>query len=111
MRVFAIEGVAVSRETLSSITSSTGFTSSKIAPTTGDYAGKRARAAIIAVESAAIRFMLDGDAVTVTGGASPGFILYDGDSYIITGEANVAGFRCINEAAGNGAVVRAQFLF
>lgn len=109
--IYANDGVASTHETLSTITSSTGFTSSKIAPTTGLYAGRKARMALISVEVDDMRFLLDGDDPTVTGGADPGTLLVSGGSYKIVGENNIENFRCINAVASNGTIVRGQFFF
>lgn len=111
MRVFAISGVAGGFETLATTTSSIGFTSAKIAPTTGNFAGMRARAAIISVETADIRFTIDGTTPTVTAGTGAGHLLTKGGSYELDGEQNVENFRCINAVASSGAVVKCTYLF
>ena len=111
MRVFTIDGVAASFETIGTTTSAIGFTSSKIAPTTGNYAGYRARAAIISVETADIRFTIDGTTPTITAGTGAGHLLQTGASFIITGESNVANFSCINAVASSGAKVKCTYMF
>jgi len=107
MRVFPISGVAATFETLSSLTTAKGFTSTKISPTSGNFSGCKARAAIISVETGGIRFTIDGTTPTTT----VGHILPAGASYEIDGELNIANFKCINSEAGNGAVVQCTFLF
>lgn len=111
MRVFDIVGSAVSFETLSTLTTAKGFTSTLIAPTTGDYAGKRARAALISVETADIRFTVDGTTPTITAGTAAGHLLPMYGSFIISGESNVANFKCINAVNASGAVVKCTYLF
>ncbi len=111
MRVFDIPGVAAGFETIGTTTTSIGFTSAKILPTTGSFAGKMARAAIISVETADIRFTIDGTTPTVTSGTGAGHLLASGASYVITGEMNVSNFRCINAVASSGAKVKCTYLF
>ena len=111
MRVFPIDGIAAYFETIATTTSSIGFTSALIAPTTGTFAGKKARAAIISVETADIRFTIDGTTPTVTAGTGAGHLLPIGSSFIINGESNVENFRCINAVASSGAKVKCTLLF
>jgi len=111
MRVFSIEGVADQFETIGTTTSSIGFTSSKILPTTGDFAGKKARAALISVETADVRFTIDGTTPTVTSGTGAGHLLVAGMFYELTGENNVSNFRCINAVANSGAKLKCTYLF
>jgi hypothetical protein len=111
MRVFSIEGVADQFETITATTSSIGFTSSKILPTTGDFAGKKARAALISVETADVRFTIDGTTPTVTSGTGAGHLLNAGMFYELAGENNVSNFRCINAVASSGAVLKCTYLF
>jgi hypothetical protein len=110
MRVFPISGIAGGYESLTTATA-IGFTAAKILPTTGAYIGKRARAAIISVEVAAIRFTLDGTTPSVTSGTAAGHLLQNGDSFIIEGEMNVASFLCINAVNASGALVKCTYLF
>jgi hypothetical protein len=110
MRVFLINGVAGGFETLTTATA-VGFTSSKILPTTGNFVGKRARSIIISVETADIRFTIDGTTPTTTADGAVGHLLPTGASYEINGEENIANFKCINAVGSNGAVVKCTFLF
>lgn len=110
MRVFPIDGVAGSYEKIATA-SSTGPTSAKIAPTTGSFAGKKARAAIISVEVADVRFTIDGTTPTVSAGTGAGHLLVNGASWEILGENNVENFKAINAVAGSGAVVHLTYLF
>jgi hypothetical protein len=106
MRVFDIIGVAAGYESLTTA-NAIGFTSTKILPTTGSFLGKQARAVLISVETADVRFCLDGTTPTVT----VGHLLALGQSYEITGEQNVANFRCMNAVAGSGATVKCTYFF
>jgi len=92
--------------------SAIGFTSAKIAPTTGVGAGLRAYAALITVETADIRFTLEGTTpvITATDGGV-GHVLAKDQSYVIEGYDNVANFKCINAADASGAIVRATYYF
>jgi hypothetical protein len=110
MRVFPIDGVAATYESLTTATA-IGFTSAKILPVTGNYIGKQARSALISVETADIRFTFDGTTPTTTAVSAIGHLLRNGQSYEIFGEENVANFQCINAVAASGAVVKCTFRF
>lgn len=110
MRVFPISGVADQYDSLTTATA-VGFTSSKILPTTGDFIGVKARLALISVETADIRFTIDGTTPTTTATSAVGHLLPFGSSYEINGENNVSNFQCINAVASSGAVVKCTFLF
>lgn len=110
MRVFIIDGVAATYESLTTATA-VGFTSAKILPTTGSYAGTQARAALISVETADIRLSIDGTTPTTTATTAVGHLLSAGSSWEILGEKNIANFLCINAVASSGAVVKCTFLF
>ncbi len=103
MTVFDLEGTAKDHEALSSITTSTGFTSSKVNHATYGPA----KAALITVETAGVRVMFHGSDPTT----STGHPMNAGDSFVIRGTANVSQTRFINASAGNGAVVRATFYY
>lgn len=109
MRVFEIPGVASGFETLSTGTA-IGFTSAKILPTTGNFAGQRARAVLISAEGD-VRFTIDGTTPTTTATTAVGHLLEDGSSWGVCGEQNVANFRCINAVAASGAKVKCTFFF
>lgn len=81
-------------------TASTGFTTSVIKPTSGDYKGMQARAVLIGVETQPIRFKLSGDAATATNGLQ----IKADNTYLIVGRENVRNFRCIDTSAGASAV-------
>ncbi len=110
MRVFNINGVAGSHESLTTATA-TGPTSAKILPTTGNFAGQRARSMIISVEVADIRFTIDGTTPTTTATTAIGHLLPSAASYEIHGEQNVANFKCINAVNASGALVKCTYLF
>lgn len=110
MRVFPISGIAAGYEELTTATA-VGFTSTVIAPTTGDFANKKARAAIISVEVGDIRFTIDGTTPTLTAGTAVGHLLKSGSSYEIDGEKNVENFLCINAVDASGALVKCTLLF
>ena len=110
MRVFVINGVAGGFETLTTA-AVIGFTSSKILPTSGDFVGKRARSVIISVETADIRFTIDGTTPTTTATTAVGHLLPVNASYEINGELNIANFKCINAVGSSGATVKCTFLF
>lgn len=107
-QVFDVEGDAQAYEKLSTITSSTGFTAAKI-QTAG---GAQARAALISVETAAVRFTLDGTTPVVTATSNgTGHLLNAGDSYVIRGANNIKRFRAINAVDGNGALIFCTFFY
>lgn len=106
MRVSAFLGVADGYEALAPSTS-TGFTTSKICPTSGTNIGRKAKAAVISVEDADIRFTLDGTAASTT----VGHMLYKYGSYEIVGEKNIENFRCIDAVAGVASSVKCTFFF
>ena len=81
-------------------TTSTGFTSSIINPTSGIYQGMSAKAVLIGVETQMIRFRLDGTAPT----ADNGMPLAALDHYTIKGAENIKNFRCIDTGAGASSV-------
>lgn len=76
----------------------TGFTSSKIRPTSGDFKGKACQKAIVTVENEGIRYTLDGTApVTGTASASThGHLVAAGGSFVIEHPKNVSNFLAIS---------------
>jgi hypothetical protein len=81
-------------------TTSTGFTSTLVTPTTGTYANMTAQAVLIGVETHPVRFRMDGTAPTAT----EGMILNANNYYTIIGQLNVRNFHCIDTAAGASSV-------
>jgi hypothetical protein len=106
VQVYSPEGECRRYEKLSSITASIGFTSAKI-----EYKGRIAQAALITVETAAIRFTMDGTTPVVTGGSVAGHKMDAGQSFVVRGTESIRNFRCINESASNGAVVFCSYYF
>jgi len=81
-------------------TTSTGITASVRHPTSGKHKGRMARAALIVVETNAVRFRIDGTAPE----AATGTPIEAGQNTTITGVNNVKNFLCIDTAAGASAV-------
>ena len=111
MFVFETMGVAGGFETIADTSTAIGFTAAKIAPTTGNHVGKKAKAALISVETADVRFTLDGTTPTITAGTGAGHLLPSGGEYEIKGTANVANFKVINAVDASGAVVKCTYFF
>lgn len=109
--IFASDGECGGYEKLSTITSSTGFTAAKVEPVTGWPRGRIAKAVLITVETASIRFTMDGTAAVVTGGSEAGSLMSDEQSYMVRGAKTVRNFRCINAVASNGAKVFCHFFY
>jgi hypothetical protein len=84
-----------------------GFTAALI--TSG---AKKARYVLISVETADIRFTLDGTTpvITATDGGV-GHLLTAGQSYYVEGIPSVEQFLCINAVAASGAIVRCTPFF
>lgn len=103
---FAHDGEAKAYESIAT-TASIGFTS-----TYYSYGNLPCKAALITVETADIRFTLDGTTpvVTATGGGV-GHLMVSGQSYVVRGWENIRQFRCINAVGSSGAVVRATFFY
>jgi len=110
MRVFEISGVASGHEKLTTATA-VGFTAAKILPTTGSFTGVNARSVLISVETADIRFTIDGTTPVVTGATQAGHLLTKGSSWEVSGESDIINFKCINAVASNGAVLHCTYLF
>jgi len=110
MRVFEIDGVPAYSESITTATA-VGFTSAKIAPTTGNCAGKRAKKALVTVETADIRYTLDGTTPTITAGTAAIHLQAFGGGFVLSGEQAIANFKCINAVASSGAIVKATYFF
>lgn len=106
VQVYAPEGDCRTYEKLSSITASTGFTAAKLL-----YKGRIAQAVLITVETAAIRFTMDGTTPVVTGASEAGHKIDAGQSFVVRGHESIRNFRCINESASNGAKVFCSYYF
>jgi hypothetical protein len=81
-------------------TTSTGFTTTLIRPTSGTYQNMTAKAVLIGVETQPIRFRCDGTAPT----ADEGMYLAANNYYTIVGEQNIRNFHCIDTSAGASSV-------
>jgi hypothetical protein len=105
--VWAPKGECGAYEKISTTTSSIGFTAAKL-----EYKGKRAKAALITVEAAAIRFTMDGTTPVVTATSNgTGHLVDTGQSFIVEGYSSIVNFRCINAVADSGARVYCSFYF
>jgi len=96
----------LSYEKLATLTAAKGFTGAKIVS-----GNRRAKMALITVETGAVRFTMDGTTPVVTGASEAGHILDIGQSYEILGYPAIKNFKCINEANGNNAEVFCSFFF
>lgn len=81
-------------------TTATGITTSVKRPTSGIYKGLTAKAALIVIETNAIRFREDGTDASATAGMR----MEAGQNFTVTGQANVQRFSCIDTADGASAV-------
>jgi hypothetical protein len=105
--IFANDGECLAYEKIGTTTSSIGFTAAKV-----EYKGRIAKAVLITVETAAIRFTMDGSAAVVTAtGGGVGHIVDVGQSYVVRGTKSTRNFRCINAVASSGAVVHCSYFF
>lgn len=109
--IYASDGECGGYEKLSTITSSIGFTAAKVEPTSGVYRGRIAKAVLITVETASIRFTMDTTTPVVTGASEAGSKIDAGQSYVVRGHRTIRNFRCINETASNGAKVFCHFFY
>jgi hypothetical protein len=110
-QVFDNEGVAAQYETLTPV-ASTKFTTSKSCVAASDGGKVCAKAALISVETGAVRFTLEGTVpvVTATGGGV-GHLLAVGDSYVVRGFENVQKFLCIQAVTATGGIVRVTYFY
>lgn len=99
-------GIAAGWEKLSP-TTSTGITATLIEPTTGKMAGMKARAALVAVETAPIRIRLDGGTTAPT--ASNGVQLKADTYFTVINLENIKNFRCIDVSAASAVHVQLFF--
>jgi hypothetical protein len=119
MAVLFVNGVLKARkhERIDTLTSSTGFTSSNYDVTDGiagndaNWKVLRAEEVVITVETADIRWTVDGSTPTVTSGTGNGHLASAGDVISITGYENIQNFKAINAVASSGAKLRVSFFF
>lgn len=106
----SVDSVCLDHETISTMTSAKGFTTAKIRPT-GTYPGKSAIGALVTVETAPVRILMDGTTPTVTGGANEGRLMPAGSSILLMNERNVGNFKAINATDANGAKLIVEYFF
>lgn len=107
VQVYAPEGECRAYEKLSTtLTSAVGFTATK-----EEYKGRIAQAVLITVETAAIRFTMDGTTPVVTGATEVGHKIDAGQSFVIRGTESIRNFLAINETTSNGAKIFASFYY
>jgi hypothetical protein len=106
--IFTSDGEAKRFESLTSITTAAigVFTAANV-----EYQGKIAQAVLITVETASIRFCIDGTTPTTTAVSAVGHKMDAGQSYVVRGQNSIRKFSCINEVAANGAVVNCTYFF
>lgn len=108
--VFDLEGNGLTYEKITTATV-IGFTSTKVTYNSGT-GYLNAKAALITVEVAAIRFTLDGTTPVVTATSTgTGHLMNAGDSYVIRGYGNIQRFQCINAVASSGALVFVTYFY
>ena len=73
--------------------------------------GLKAKACLITVETASIKFTESGATPTITAGTNHGHQVDAGQSFVIRGWANVARFKCINAVASNSAIVKYSMMY
>ena len=113
MILFAHDGEAQGYEELTT-TASIGFTLSTFGMRaySGSGQGKlQMKAALITVETADIRFTLDGTTPTTTATTAIGHLLTNGNNLMIRGWMNIRNFKCINAVNASGATVKCTFLY
>jgi hypothetical protein len=70
-----------------------------------------AKAALITVETASIRFSLSGHIAGTAAGSNIGHNMDAGQSYVVRGWDNIKKFSAINAVASNGAVIKYSLMF
>lgn len=108
--VFDVEGEAVDHPDITPVTSTT-FTASSVCVEASGGGKKCAKAALISVETGAIRFTLGGTTPTVTSGTAKGHLLNVGDSYVIRGYENVQRAKFIQAVTATGGVLKVTLFF
>ena len=106
--VFAHDGECKSYESITTA-AVIGFTASNFNLAANQY--RPMKAALITVETAAIRFTMDGTAPTTTAGGAVGHLVSAGQSFLVRGWENIRQFKCINEVGSSGAVVKASYFY
>lgn len=107
--------IAYNHEKITDTSSAVGATATLIEPMvtaqgTERFAPSRpATAIMVSVETAAIRYTVDGTTPTVTAGTGLGHLGEVGDVITISGFQNIKNFRAINAVAASGATLRITF--
>jgi hypothetical protein len=68
--------------------------------------GVRAQQLLATVETAAIRYTVNGATPTTTAGGAVGHLVQSGSIIIVDSWSDIVHFKCINAVAGSGAVVK-----
>lgn len=93
-------------ESITVSTTAIGFTAAKLAPVAGAYAGKKAEAALVTVETQPLRFRADGANPT----AAEGHVLIAGDErYWYWGYHDLAKVKFIRKDASDATVKVSYF--
>ena len=110
--VFAHDGECLGYESLTTA-AAIGFTSTfYMYSRSGTGDGKiPMKAALITVETADIRFTLDGTTPTTTATTAVGHVMTSGQNYVIRGWDNIRKFQCVNAVDASGAVVKCSFFY
>ena len=107
VQVWAPDGECRAYEKLTATTASLGFTAAKV-----EYKGRLAKAVLISVEVADIRFTMDGTTPVVTATSNgTGHLLANGQSFVVQGTESIRTFRCINAVASSGSIVFCSFYY
>lgn len=106
---------AKAHEKISTLTSSTALTAAtyNLAVTTNAPFDRvrTPKSALLQVETANIRWTVDGTTPTVTAGTGIGFVAIPYQFLVIDGYENITKFRMINEVASNGATVQVSYFY
>jgi hypothetical protein len=108
MLSFQHDGEARGYEAIAT-TASIGFTSSFY--NYSSVSNMPMKAALVTVETADIRFTLDGTVPTTTATTAVGHLITSGQNYVVRGYENCKNFRCINAVAASGATVKATYFY
>ena len=106
---------AYTSERLATLTSSTGLTSTnyrQVVTTTSTLVDqvRYAEEVLITVETADIRYTIDGTTPTTTATTALGHLASAGTVISIAGHQNIKNFRAINAVASSGSAIYATYL-
>jgi len=108
MITFAHDGEVKAYESITTATA-IGFTSTYFRYPS-DF-GAPMKAALITVETADIRFTMDGTTPTTTATTAIGHLMVSGQSYVVRGWENIRNFKCVNAVGSSGAVIKCSFFY